>query len=168
MKFQRPWMKIALLIATVAMVSFLVPFTLAYVFDQTDSLVNTFAPPQGLNEQTAVEIDVVKTVINTGDTTLTPEGFRFTMEDVLTGEKTTVTSDEAGKAKFTLNYRGADTGRSYSFRIYEENDGMQDVIYSTVSYRVQIDLAMVEAKPEATVKVDGKAVEKCVLGFTNE
>jgi len=168
MNFRRPWMKLALLIAMVAVVSFLVPFTLAYVFDQTDSLVNTFAPPQGLNEETAVEIDVVKTVINSGDMKMTPDGFRFTMEDILTAETVTVTSDETGRAKFVLGFRGVDTGKSFRFRVYEENDGVDDVIYSTVSYLVQIDLDMVEAKPVATVLVDGKAVQQCVLGFTNE
>lgn len=168
MNFRRPWVKLALLIAMVAVVSFLVPFTLAYVFDQTDAIVNTFAPPQGLNEKTAVEINVQKTVVNTGDMKLTPDGFRFTLEDVLTAEKLTVTSDEKGQAKFTLGFRGADAGKSFRFRVYEENDGVDDVIYSTAEYVVQIDMTLVDAKPVAAVQVNGKAVETCVLGFTNE
>lgn len=168
MNTRRSWLKLALLISMAAVVSFLVPFTLAYVFDRTDTLVNTFAPPQGLNAETAVEIDVVKTMINTGDMKMTPDGFRFTMEDVLTAETVTVTSDEKGQARFTLGFRGADAGKSFRFRVYEENDGVDDVIYSNVNYLVQVDVTLVDAKPVVTVQVDGKPVEKCVLGFTNE
>lgn len=168
MNFRRPWMKLALLISMVAVVSFLVPFTLAYVFDQSDSLVNTFAPPMGLNEQTAVEVGITKTVINTGNEVMGPDGFRFTLENIMTAEKITAVSDDKGSAGFVLNYTGVDTGKSFRYKVYEENDGAERVTYSNKVYILQVELTMVEGKPVAKVTVDGQETQNCSLRFVNE
>lgn len=167
MKFRRPWIKIALLLSMVAAVAFLVPVTLSYVFDRTDSVVNTFVPPDGLQDQTAVGIDVIKTVINSGKDEIGPGGFKFILENTLTGEQVTVESDFQGNASFSIPFTGADAGKSFFYSIYEVNDQRENVKYSELVYQVQIDVAMVDDKPVAKVFLDGKETNKCVVKFEN-
>ena len=171
MNVKRSWRKAVLLACAVAVLAVAVPVTLSYVFDDTDPVVNTFLPPEGLNNQTAVKVNIQKTVINTvpeDQEGITPEGFRFVLEEPLTGKKQEAVSDFQGKASFELPFTGVDAGTHFCYNVYELNDGAENVTYSEIIYEIQVDIAMNdENKPVAKVKLDGKDTTELTLKFEN-
>lgn len=171
MKFRRPWAKMALLLSLAAVVAIAVPVTLSYVFDNTEQVVNTFVPPEGLNNETAVKVDIVKTVINTVPEDVEgigPDGFTFVLENMADGVKQQAVSDFQGKASFEIPYTGVDAGTHFCYNVYELNDGAENVTYSEIVYEIQVDIEMNdENKPVAKVKLDGKDTTSCTLKFEN-
>lgn len=171
MKFRRPWAKMALLLSLAAVVAIAVPVTLSYVFDNTEQVVNTFVPPEGLNNETAVKVDIVKTVINTVPEDVEgigPDGFTFVLENMADGAKQQAVSDFQGKASFEIPYTGVDAGTHFCYNVYELNDGAENVTYSEIVYEIQVDIEMNdENKPVAKVKLDGKDTTSCTLKFEN-
>lgn len=171
MKFRRPWAKMALLLSLAAVVAIVVPVTLSYVFDNTEQVVNTFLPPEGLNNETAVKVDIVKTVINTVPEDVEgigPDGFTFVLENMADGAKQQAVSDFQGKASFEIPYTGVDAGTHFCYNVYELNDGAENVTYSEIVYEIQVDIEMNdENKPVAKVKLDGKDTTSCTLKFEN-
>lgn len=171
MKFRRPWAKMALLLSLAAVVAIAVPVTLSYVFDNTEQVVNTFVPPEGLNNETAVKVDIVKTVINTVPEDVEgigPDGFTFVLENMADGAKRQAVSDFQGKASFEIPYTGVDAGTHFCYNVYELNDGAENVTYSEIVYEIQVDIEMNdENKPVAKVKLDGKGTTSCTLKFEN-
>lgn len=162
----RKWVKLALLFSAVAVLGIVVPVTLSYVFDVTAPVVNTFVPPAGLHDENAVEILVDKTVRNTGDAAITPEGFTFLLENVATGETFTAVSNKDGRARIVLSFSGAQVG-SHTFCLTEQNDGLEGVTYSTAEYIIRVDVALVDEKLAMTVYQDGQLVEKVAAAFEN-
>ncbi len=171
MKFRRPWAKMALLLSIVAVVAAAVPLTLSFVFDNTDQVVNTFVPPPGLNNETALKVDIVKTVINTvpeGQEGIGPDGFTFIVEEVATGKKMQVVSDFQGKASLSIPYTGADAGMHFCYNVYELNQSAENVTYSEIVYEIQVNIDMNDQdKPVAKVLLDGKETTSCTLKFEN-
>lgn len=167
MKKRQSLVKLVLLLSVAAAVAFLVPVTLAYIFDETEPVVNTFVPPSGLNDQTAVDIQIIKTVTNTGKEEIGPGGFKFVLENTLTGEQQTTESDFKGNAAFTISFAGKDAGQSYYYSVYEINDGREHVTYSETVYAIQVDINMVDDKPAATVYLNGEEVTQCQVQFEN-
>ena len=167
MNIRRPWVKLALLFALVAVASFLVPTTLAYVFDQTQPLVNTFAPNPAALTQAPVQVTVVKTVINTGTEEIGPEGFSFVLEDTITGETTTVQSNANGVANFALSFAAEDVGQPHLYKIYELDDHRVGVTYSTLVYTLQVDVTAVDNKPVANVLLNGQPTTNPAVQFEN-
>lgn len=163
----RKWLKLALLFSIAAVVAFAIPLTLSYIFDKSETVVNTFVPPAGLNDQTAVQVDIVKTVTCSGTQTIGPGGFVFILENTETGEQQTATSDFQGNASFTIPFAGTDSGKTFTYSVYEQNDGREYVTYSDLKYTVQVDIAMVEDKPVATVLVDEVETAQPTLKFEN-
>ena len=161
------WLKMVLLFSAIAVIGFAVPFTLSFLFDSTVTLHNTFIPPAGLNEKTAVQLIVDKDVTNLGSEKITPEGFVFVLENTETGEKLTLATDINGYATFELPYTGLDAGRTYRYRLYEQNDRRPSVTYSTLVYTVDVTLEMVNDKPAATVMINGVVSDDCTAKFEN-
>lgn len=167
MKKRQSMVKLVLLLSIAAVIAFVVPVTLAYIFDKTEPVVNTFVPPQGLNDQTAVNIRILKTVTNSGKEEIGPGGFKFVLENTETGEKLTAESDFKGNASFVLPYAGTDAGKTFFYSVYEINDGREHVTYSEAVYALQVDVNMEEDKPVAKVYVDGAETANCQLAFEN-
>ena len=171
MNVKRSWRKAVLLACAVAVLAVAVPMTLSYVFDDTDPVVNTFLPPEGLNNETAVKVDIVKTVINTVPEDVEgigPDGFTFVLENMADGAKQQAVSDFQGKASFEIPYTGVDAGTHFCYNVYELNDGAENVTYSEIVYEIQVDIEMNdENKPVAKVKLDGKDTTSCTLKFEN-
>ncbi len=78
--------KLILIVSLVAAPAFLVPTTLAYMFDHAGSLINTFAPKTDVLTEAPVEIVIEKTVLSSTDKKMGPEGFTFQLEDVTTAK----------------------------------------------------------------------------------
>lgn len=164
------WLKkhMAMLIALFSIICvclIAVPSTLAYTVDTTKPLVNTFAP--GQLAELDVPVLVKKTVLATGETTISPEGFQFQLLDTRTGEKYTAVSNANGQARFLLNFAQDEAGSSHSFLLTEINDGRQGVTYSDLVYSVDVKLEMVGEELTALVSLNDVQVESCVAAFEN-
>ena len=164
---QYHWLKMVLLFSVIAVVGFSVPFTLSVLFDSTVTLHNTFIPPEGLDEETAVQIIVDKDVLNLGSEKITPEGFVFILENAETGDRQTVATDANGYAAFELPYTGLDAGKTYRYTLYEQNDRRPGVTYSTLVYTVDVSLDMLDGKPVATVLLNGEVTDDRTAKFEN-
>ncbi len=116
----------------------------------------------------AVEFAVDKTVTNKGSETMSPEGFRFVLENTATGEKKIVQTDASGKAAFRLIYQAADKGKTFTYKLYEMNDGQSYVTYSSVIYEIKVVVTLnAEGKLEAALTLDGMERENIHVAFEN-
>ena len=117
-----------------------------------------------------VDINIVKTVVNKGTETMSPEGFEFLLEDLENAENgLTVSSDADGKAKFTLSFTEEDIGRSFSYKLTEINGGIENVTYSTEEYTITVSVALDDESNtlKANVTVNNKATKEPVASFEN-
>ncbi len=133
----------------------------------TDIVFNNIYTPRP--EDITVDITVNKTVLNLGSQKIGPEGFEFILENTATGEKLTYKTDTAGTALFTLQFTEDDIGNTYTYKLYEVNNGRAHVTYSDRVYDVTIAISL-NANNElvATVKMDGSAVSEAVASFENK
>lgn len=134
-------------------------------FNVSVTFNNTFVPNP---EDIAVTITVNKTVKNTSKETLSPEGFEFVLENVATSERLALDSDESGKAIFTLPFTVADIGKTYTYKLFETNEGMEGMTYDTDIYDITVAIKLGEDnKLNATVTMNGSVVETAVAEFEN-
>ena len=161
--------KVAFALALLLMVGVAIalPGTIAYIAAKTDTIVNTFNAPHFPPDDVSVNVQVQKIVHNVGTDRIGPEGFQF----VLLGqnnEKHILTSGKNGQASVVLPFTEADLGKTFEYRLYEINDGREDVTYDKTVYDVSITIALDEDKNAliASVKVDGKAAQP-VFRFEN-
>lgn len=128
---------------------------------------NTFIPipvPDDIN----VAITVNKTVKNTGKASIGASGFEFVLENVTTGEKLALDSDEAGKAIFDLSFTAADIGKTYTYKLSETNEAMEGMTYDTDVYNITVAIELgQDNKLNATVTMNGSIVENAVAEFEN-
>ncbi len=136
--------------------------------EDADSIAftNIFTPrPDDL----ALEIEIDKLVQNKGTESIGPENFQFQLEDLQTGDKSTATSNTAGKAFFGLIFTELDAGKTFSYKVTEINDGRQYVTYSTMEYAIEISISLGDDnKLVASVKVNDAQADKAVCQFLNE
>ncbi|MBQ8381717.1 MAG: hypothetical protein IJX47_00765 [Clostridia bacterium] len=126
---------------------------------------NTFIP---VPDDITVDITVKKTVICTGDETISPKDFAFVLENVETGEKLTVKSDENGIADWNLLFTEADAGKTYRYTLSEVIGEMVGVTYDTTVYEIEIQITLSDDnRLIATVTCDGEEVEDLVAEFEN-
>ncbi len=123
-----------------------------------------FTPDPG---QVSVNIAVNKIVENLGFNKIGPEGFQFLLENAATGEKKTLTTNEAGKAAIELIFQKADVGTN-TFKLYEVNDGKANVTYSDKIYTIDVIVSVNENNElVAQLKVDGTEVDTITAEFKN-
>ena len=129
---------------------------------------NTFIPVVSEPDDIEVNIVVNKTVKNTGVSSIGPDGFEFVLENTISGEKRTLKSDKKGNAVFTLPFTVADVGKTYTYKLFETNDGMTGVTYDTKMYDISIAITLSnDNKLVSTITMDGKAVNDVVARFEN-
>ncbi len=132
----------------------------------TDSIdfVNKYTSPA----DTSVQIEVNKTVENTGSESIGAEGFEFVLENVENGEKTAVRSDENGKAVFELGFTSEDIGKTFNYKVSETDEGAENVVYSKVVYNISVTVYVIDGNIlKAKVTKDGSEVEKAICDFEN-
>lgn len=89
-----------------------------------------------------VDINIFKTVLNTGSSILSPAGFEFLLENITTHEIYHAYSDSSGNAKFTLGYSDNDIDETYTYKLTEVNDGKPHVTYSTSEYLITVSISL--------------------------
>lgn len=130
---------------------------------------NTFIPsqlptPDGIN----VDVYVHKTVKNIGGGAVGPEGFEFVLENDQTGEKLALHTNKDGYASVGLPFTAADIGKTYTYRLYETNEGMIGMTYDADVYTVEISVSLTEENTLlAKTTLNGKPAEKLLAEFIN-
>lgn len=121
------------------------------------SFQNTFTP-----KETTAQITVEKELQNLCGKPMGLEGFRFQLTDT-EGNKTVMTSDADGLAKFVLTFGAEDAGKTYVYKLAEVDTEVKGVQYSDAEYEVKIavtkDAVTGELHTTVTVTNDGKAYE---------
>ena len=129
---------------------------------------NTFVPVVSEPDDIEVNIGVNKTVKNTGVSAIGPAGFEFVLEDLVSGEKLAVKSDQNGDAVFSLPFTSADVGKTFTYKLSETNSGITGVAYDNKVYDISIDISLGEDnKLIALVCMDGDVTKKPVAEFVN-
>ncbi len=159
---------LVLLVSLVAILTSTVNFTFGFIVTKTSSLTNTFVPDIINSDDITVSVRVNKTVKNTGVSSISPAGFEFVLENTASGEKLALKSDENGNAIFTLPFTEADAGKTYTYKLYETNDGMSGVTYDTKVYHISIAITSNnDNKLVSAITLDGKSVNDVIARFEN-
>ena len=128
---------------------------------------NTFKPPF-ITDDITEYITVDKAVENRGELSISPEGFKFILENTQTGEKQLVTTDEVGRASLPLVFTQQDIDRSYNYTLYEKNEGKAGVTYDSKIYKIDITVKKgADNKLVVETKVDSVLTEGVFAQFTN-
>lgn len=132
-------------------------YTLYVVFN------NTFVPDP---EDISVTVTVEKTVNNTGDKEIGPEGFVFLLESLEGGDALELVTDKNGVAKLDIVFTHEDIGE-YSYKLSEKKGNIVGVTYSDTVYEIVISVDVVDNTLVADVTVNGEEAEDTVFEFTN-
>lgn len=129
---------------------------------------NTFIPVVSEPDDIIVNIGVNKTVKNTGVSSIGPDGFEFVLENTISGEKQALKSDQNGKAVFVLPFTATDVGKTYTYKLFEIDNGITGVTYDTEVYDISIVITLSgDNKLVSTITMDGKAVNDVIARFEN-
>ncbi len=129
---------------------------------ETLLFANVYAP---LSAEVTVEI--IKTVQNNSQKTdIGADGFRFvlTQDGIAISE---VTTDENGRASFTLSFSDADVGKSFTYNVSELNDGMPYMTYSEKVYEFVVTVSYESGELIASVTKDGLTENANIAEFVN-
>lgn len=125
---------------------------------------NTFIPDP---EDISVSFNIDKIVKNTGINSITPEGFKFILENKETHKKEYATSNQLGNAAFNCTYTVGDIGKTYSYLIYEVDEDKENVTYDITVYEVEASIVKEGNILKAILKLDGKQVNEVMVEFEN-
>ena len=125
---------------------------------------NTFVPkPSDLE----VTLKAHKTVKNTGNQSIGPEGFQFVLEHKGSDDKSIVASDASGNAVFVMNYTEEDAGKAFDYKLSEVNDGKEGVTYSTAAYDIRVEIVLENNTLKAVLMVEGEETDEVICEFEN-
>ena len=97
-----------------------------------------------LIEDLNLKLDVLNTILNTGDYELSPEGFEFVLVNTDTNEEIKLKTNAEGKLTFDLNYNENDIGKTFNYILKVVNDGKENVTYSDKEYNISIKVDLNE------------------------
>lgn len=135
------------------------------VYNVTVTFNNTFVPPV-IPDDTTVTVTVNKTVTNTGDESIGPDGFHFVLENA-DGEKIALTTDKNGKATATLTFTAADIGKTFAYTLREVDDGREGVTYDDGTYALTVTIGQDGDQLTATFTNNGEAADTLTAAFEN-
>ena len=128
---------------------------------------NNIFVPSTVPEDISVDIEVNKIVKNKGAEKIGPAGFEFVLENKVTGEKQSLKSDSKGKAVFNLPITATDIGKTYEYKLYEVDGGVEGITYDDDVYDIIVAVSSKDNKLEAAIEMNGVKTEKCVADFIN-
>ena len=158
---------LALLLCVVALASVL-PSTMAFIAGRSNTVHNTFRVEYLPPKDVTVPVSIHKTVRCTGTETIGPEGFTFILENLDTGKALPITSLADGQGTAVLTFTADDVGKTYHYRLYEQNDQRANVVYDPRVYSIAIELQLNQQhEMSSLLSVDGKAVAELAVSFVN-
>ena len=127
--------------------------------------VNYYTPapsPIGMN------VLAHKTVKNIGPEVIGPEGFEFVLYNETQGRAYRATSGKDGLATFSLMFSEFDIGNTYIYKMYEVNDGRENVEYSRSEYIITVYVYLdSNNRINTSVMINGMLVNVAVAEFEN-
>ncbi len=130
------------------------------------TFTNTYVPPVA---DITVDIGVVKTVKTSGEEIVSPEGFTFVLESLDAIHVKTAQSDADGKAAFELVFTEEDIGKTYSYALYELDDGKENMLYSVEEYTIKVIVGKNnDNQLTATLMINNEVVSDITAYFENE
>ncbi len=121
------------------------------------------------SDELTVPITVQKTVENKGSATITPEGFRFALNQDGVDQPLVKEAPASGVVEFDLTFSEADIGKVYTYTLSEINNSREHVKYSDARYTITVALSLDEHDNlVATLTKDSQAVDAVTAAFVNE
>ena len=139
-------------------------------FDMTVVFNNTFVPEiKPIPDDITVGVALSKNVQNKGTAELGAEGFRFILENTETSEQIVLVSDEAGAASVDLTFSADDAGKTFTYELYEKNEGKAYITYDETVYEISISVSLDEVNNVlvAEVLTDGQKADTSTCVFEN-
>ena len=119
-------------------------------------------------EDLEIKITSQKTVKNTGDYEIGPEGFTFVLTNTETNSTKRLLSNDYGITIFGITYTKEDIGKTYNYTLHELNDNKINVTYSDKTYKIQVEIVLnSEDKLQAKLRLDGEEVDNVKATFEN-
>ena len=119
-------------------------------------------------EDIEIKITSHKTVKNTGDYEIGPEGFTFVLTNTETNDTKRLLSNDYGITIFGITYTKEDIGKTYNYTLHELNDNKTNVTYSDKTYKIQVEIVLNnEDKLQAKLRLDGQEVDNIKATFEN-
>lgn len=119
-------------------------------------------------EDLNIKLDVINTILNTGDYELSPEGFTFVLVNTDTNEEIKLVTNSEGKLIFDLNYTENDIGKTFNYVLKIVNDGKEYVTYSDKEYNISIKVDLNENNELfKTIYVDNLETTDTTFEFEN-
>ena len=119
-------------------------------------------------EDIEIKITSHKTVKNTGDYEIGPEGFTFVLTNTETNVTKRLLSNDYGITIFGITYTKEDIGKTYNYTLHELNDNKTNVTYSDKTYKIQVEIVLNnEDKLQAKLRLDGQEVDNIKATFEN-
>ena len=119
-------------------------------------------------EDLEIKITSQKTVKNTGDYEIGPEGFTFVLTNTETNDTKRLLSNDYGITIFGITYTKEDIGKTYNYTLHELNDNKTNVTYSDKTYKIQVEIVLNnEDKLQAKLRLDGQEVDNIKATFEN-
>ncbi len=113
-------------------------------------------------------IPVIKTVENKGTEKLSPEGFRIRIEEKESGLSADVLTDKNGKAELPVTFEASDVGSTYTFLVYEVDEGKEHVTYSEQVYTYTVEVSLsADNTLQLAVTREGTPLDILTAGFVN-
>lgn len=149
------------------------PMAYAFITNVTPSVKNTFIPesaaPTVPPQDIAIAVSVEKTVLNIGSESIDKDGFEFVLERSDGNDTKSMVSDADGRASCNIIFTPEDIDKTYTYILYEMNDGREHVTYDDSIHSLSITISHDRSINALTaVKfLDGVKVEEIKTFFTN-
>lgn len=135
-------------------------FEFENIYDKSDPVL----PPEDIT----LNIDIDNIVNNTGDLTMTPEGFEFILNNTTKNEKQTTKSDKNGDAKFDITYTADDIGKTYIYELTQTCNVIKGLTCADEKYTIEVTIELTDDnKLVANTKVNNKKVTSVNTKFEN-
>ena len=113
-------------------------------------------------------LSIQKILENKSEETMGLNGFIFQLLEAEAEEAVTATSDDEGKAEFTLSFSAADVGKTYIYKLSEKAGDVEDMTYDDTVYEIKVVVSQNAETGELvlTVTKDDEAIDGS-MEFTN-
>lgn len=111
----------------------------AAVANNAITFTNVYTPAP---DATSVQLHINKTLENLNGGSMGPENFVFILEDVDNNGRYETTSDKEGAAVFSFQYNEGDIGKTFHYKLYEKDTGIDGVEYDTKVYNLSVNVLL--------------------------
>ena len=104
---------------------------------------NAYEPPP-VPADINIHVTANNVIIGDSDGVLSADMFQFVLENADTGIETVLTSAKNGKTVFGISFSADDIGKTAHYKMYQLDNGIENVIYSDVVYDIYVTITLGE------------------------